>query len=175
MLLQYFHGVGTPAYALYARRRGVVTGQRGAEVPPIGVEPVAVADVDPLVPIADVQGDAAAADFETARETELKANQKNEAPLKNHIAMGIEFLENRTSLPSVAAQQLLWRMVVAPLQSTLRKGLWINSRGLERRERSKAARAAKAGGVDYKRDFRILTCARGSLEGRLMRRLEAST
>ena len=175
MLLQYFHGVGTPAYALYARRRGVVTGQRGAEVPPIGVEPVAVADGDPLVPIADVQGDAAAADFETARETEVAANQKNEASLKNHIAMGIEFLENRTGLPSVAAQQLLWRMVVAPLQSTLRKGLWINSVRWERRERSKAARAAKAGRVGMLRDFRILTCARGSLEGRLMMRLEAST
>ena len=107
----------------------MVTGQRGAEVPPIGVGPVAVAvaDGDPLVPIADVQGDAAAADFETARETEVAANQKNEASLKNHIAMGIEFLENRTGLPSVAAQQLLWRMVVAPLQSTLRRGLWINS------------------------------------------------
>ena len=105
----------------------------------------------------------------------MTANQKNEASLKNHIAMGIEFLENRTGLPSVAAQQLLWRMVVAPLQSTLRKGLWINSVRWERRERSKAARAAKAGGVGMLRDFRILTCARGSLEGRLMMRLEAST
>ena len=49
------------------------------------------------------EGDAAAADFETARETEVAANQKNEASLKNHIAMGIEFLEKMTGLPSVAA------------------------------------------------------------------------
>ena len=94
--------------------------------------------------------------------------EKNKATIEKALAAYI-----KPRAVGVLARRYIWRMTTAPLQCQMRHIHIINSDKWERQQQAQATKEEVNPQNGLMRDFRILVCARGNLEDRVLMQLRA--